>query len=157
MKKIFAEFKEFVMQGDVVDLAIGIVIGSAFSVIVNSFVDNLLMPPLGLLFGDVNFSDLFIILKQGAQTISSDASLQMAKDAGAVTFNYGQFVTDLIIFLILAIGIFLIVKGINSLKKQMESTDESEEEAPSDKECPYCCKTIPLDASRCPFCTSSLE
>jgi large conductance mechanosensitive channel len=157
MKKLFAEFKEFVMQGDVVDLAIGIVIGSAFSVIVNSFVDNLLMPPLGLLFGDVNFSDLFIILKQGAQTISSDATLQMAKDAGAVTFNYGQFVTDLISFLFLAFGIFFIVKGINSLKKQMERTDESEAEAPSDKECPYCCNTIPLGASRCPFCTSSLE
>ncbi len=157
MKKLFAEFKEFIMQGDVVDLAIGIIIGSAFSSIVNSVVENLLMPPLGLLFGDVDFRDLFIVLRQGAQTLPSGATLQMAKDAGTVTFNYGQFLTDLISFLILALGIFFIVKGINAMKSGVKRTEKSEEETPSEKECPYCFKTIPVNATRCPFCTSNLE
>ena len=157
MKKLFAEFKEFIMQGDVLDLAVGIVIGSAFSSIVNSVVENLLMPPLGLLFGDADFSDLFVVLRQGAEALPSGSTLQMAREAGAVTFNYGQFITDLISFLILALGIFMIVKGINSLRSGAKKSEPTEEQAPSEKECPHCCKTIPINATRCPYCTTSLK
>jgi len=145
------------MKGNVIDLAIGIIIGSAFGTIVNSVVENLLMPPLGLLFGDVDFADLYIILKQGAEKLSEGATLQMARDAGAVTFNYGQFITDLISFLILALGVFLIVKGINSLGESVKKPDVSEEETSTEKECPHCLKAIPIKASRCPYCTSHLE
>lgn len=157
MKKLFAEFKEFITQGNVLDLAIGIIIGSAFGIIVNSVVENLMMPPLGLLFGNANFTDFYIVLRQGAEALPSGATLQMARDAGAVTFNYGQFLTDLISFLILALGVFLIVKGINSLAKSIKKPDVSQEETPSEKECPYCLKAIPINASRCPYCTSHLD
>lgn len=154
---MFTEFKEFLTQGNVVDLAIGIIIGSAFGTIVNSVVENLLMPPLGLLFGDVDFSDLFIVLKQGAGSLPADTTLEMAREAGAVTFNYGQFITDLISFIILALGIFFIVKGINSLKSKVKENETGKEEKPSEKDCPYCFKTISVNATRCPFCTSNLE
>ena len=157
MKKLFAEFKEFITRGNVVDLAIGIIIGSAFGAIVTSVVENLLMPPLGLLFGNVDFSDLYIVLRQGTEAMPSGATLQMARDAGAVTLNYGQFLTDLISFLILALGIFLIVKGINSLNTSVKKPDMSKEETPIEKECPHCLKPIPIKASRCPYCTSHLE
>ena len=100
MKKLFNEFKDFIMQGDVMDLAIGIIIGGAFGTVVSSVVDNLLMPPLGLLLGGVNFQDLFIVLKQGEGALPAHATLQMAKDVGAVTFNYGQFLTDVISFIL---------------------------------------------------------
>jgi len=157
MKKLFAEFKEFITRGNVLDLAIGIIIGSAFGTIVKSVVENLMMPPLGLLFGNADFTNLYIVLRQGAEALPSGATLQMARDAGAVTFNYGQFLTDLISFLILALGVFLIVKGINSLAKSVKEPDVSEEETPTEKECPHCLKPIPIKASRCPYCTSHLE
>jgi len=156
LKKLYKEFKEFITQGNVIDLAIGIIIGSAFGAIVTSVVENLMMPPLGLLFGNANFADLYVVLKQGAEALPSGATLQMARDAGSVTFNYGQFLTDLISFLILALGVFLIVKGLNSLKASVMKP-VSEEETSTEKECPYCQKTIPIKASRCPYCTSHLE
>ena len=139
-----------------IDLAVGIIIGSAFSSVVNSIVNNLLMPPLGLLFGNTDFSDLFIVLKRGAEDLPPDATLEMATEAGAVTFNYGQFVTDLISFLLLAIGVFFIVKAFQTLQKQTKKAEEGKEE-PSEKDCPYCQESIPLKATRCPFCTSHLE
>ena len=157
MKKLLNDFKDFLTQGNVVDLAIGIIIGSAFSTIVNSVVENLMMPPLGLLLGNVDTSDLYTVLRQGEKVLPSGATLQMARDAGAVTFNYGQFLTDLVSFLILALGVFLIVKGITSLQENVKKPETAEGEAPTEKECPFCQKVIPINASRCPYCTSHLE
>jgi len=156
MKKIFAEFRDFITRGNVVDLAVGIIIGAAFSAVVNSIVNNLLMPPLGFLIGEVDFQDLFIVLKQGESPLPSSATLQMAKDVGAVTLNYGLFLTDLISFLLLALGVFLIVKGMNTIEKKVKKPAE-EEAAPTEKECPFCQKSIPVKATRCPYCTSHLE
>lgn len=150
MKKFFNDFKAFIMQGSVVDLAIGIIIGSAFSAVVNSVVDNLLMPPLGLLLGNADFQDLYIVLKQGESTLPAGATLEMAREVGAVTFNYGQFLTDFISFILLGLGVFLIFKGLRSLD-QKEAPEQ-----PTEKDCPYCQKAIPIKASRCPFCTSQL-
>jgi len=154
MKKLFNEFKDFIMQGDVMDLAIGIIIGGAFGTVVSSVVDNLLMPPLGLLLGGVNFQDLFITLKQGEVALPAHATLQMAKDVGAVTFNYGQFLTDVISFILLGLGVFLIIKGLNLIKDKVKKAEET---APSEKECPFCKSSIPINATRCPLCTSQLE
>ena len=156
MKKLWKDFKEFVSRGNVIDLAIGIIIGSAFSTVVNSMVNNLLMPPLGLLLGNVDFQDLFIILKQGESSLARGATLQMARDAGAVTFNYGLFLTDVISFLILAFGVFLIVNGIKSLEEGLGQAEEIAQ-APEEKVCPYCYKSIPIEATRCPYCTPQLE
>jgi len=156
MKKLWKEFQDFIMRGNVVDLAIGIIIGSAFSSVVNSVVDNLMMPPLGLLLGNADFQDLFIVLKQGESPLPAGATQQMAQEVGAVTLNYGQFITDLISFFILALGVFLIVKGINSLEERAERPGEKEE-APAEKDCPFCLKSIPIDAKRCPYCTSHLQ
>ena len=157
MKKLLTDFRDFIARGDVMDLAIGIIIGSAFSSIVNSIVNNLLMPPLGLLIGNVDFQDLFIILKQGQSPLPAEATLQMAKDAGAVTFNYGQFLTDVISFLILAFIIFLMVKSLQTLKTKVAKPEGEEDTAPTEKECPYCLKSIDINATRCPYCTSTLE
>ncbi|QRN83807.1 large conductance mechanosensitive channel protein MscL [Chloroflexota bacterium] len=157
MKKLLTDFRDFVARGDVMDLAIGIIIGSAFSAIVNSVVNNLLMPPLGLLIGNVDFQDLFVVLKQGQTALPADATLQMAKDAGAVTFNYGQFVTDVISFLILAFVIFLMVKGLQTVKAKVAKAEAEAKAEPTEKECPFCMKSIDIKASRCPYCTSELE
>jgi large conductance mechanosensitive channel len=138
MKKLFEEFKDFITKGNAMDLAIGIIIGGAFSVVVNSIVNNLLMPPLGLLLGSVNFQDLFIVLRQGEQALPPNATLDMAKELGAVTFNYGQFLTDVVSFILLGLGVFLIIKAINQLKQEPE-----EEAEPTDKDCPYCLQQYP--------------
>jgi len=163
MKKIFQEFRDFITRGNAIDLAIGIIIGSAFSTVVNSIVDNLFMPPFGLILGSANFQDLFIVLRQGEQQLPPNATLAMAKELGYVTFNYGQFLTDLLSFLLLGLGVFLIVKGINkfnakmsALKEKVLKVEEAKEE-PTEKECPFCHKDIPIKASRCPFCTSQLD
>ncbi len=153
MKKLFQEFKDFVMRGNVIDLAIGVIIGSAFGAVITSVVNNLLMPPLGLLLGGADFKDLFVVLKQGEQALPDGATLTMAQEVGAVTLNYGQFITDLINFLLLALGVFLIIKAITSLQK----AKEEEPAEPTEKDCPFCHKAIPINATRCPFCTSKLE
>ena len=163
MKKLFQEFKDFITRGNAIDLAIGIIIGSAFSAVVNSIVDNLLMPPFGLLLGNVDFQNLFIVLRQGEQSLPPNPTLEMAKELGAVTFNYGQFITDLISFLLLGLGVFLLVRAINKLNKKMETlkekviTDERAIEEPSEKDCPFCQLSIPIKAVRCPHCTSPLD
>jgi len=156
MKKIMNDFRDFITRGNVVDLAVGIIIGSAFSAVVNSIVNNLMMPPLGLLLGNAKFQDLFLILKQGKAPLPSGATLQMAQEVGAVTFNYGKFLTDMISFLILALGVFLIVKGLKTIEKRVKNL-AVEEQAPTEKECPFCLKQIPIKATRCPYCTSHLE
>jgi large conductance mechanosensitive channel len=156
MKKMLEEFKNFIARGNVMDLAIGVIIGGAFSTVVKSLVDNLLMPPLGLLLGNVDFSDLYVVLK-GADTIPTGATLQMARDAGAVVWAYGAFLSDIISFLLLALGVFFLIKAFDKLQRAAQKPEEVKEEAPTEKECPFCKKQIPVDATRCPYCTSTLE
>jgi len=145
------EFREFAMRGNVVDMAVGIIIGAAFGAIVKSLVDDVIMPPIGLLLGSVDFSDLFITLKQGAAT-GPYATLELAKKAGAVTLSYGAFFNTIISFLIVAFSVFMLVKGMNELKRQQEAAPA----APTTKECPHCLSTIPIRAIKCAHCTSNL-
>jgi len=145
------EFKEFAMRGNVVDMAVGIIIGAAFGTIVKSVVDDVIMPPIGLLLGNVDFSNLFITLKQGAAA-GPYATLELAKKAGAVTLNYGAFFNTMISFLIVAFSVFLLVKGMNNLKRQQEAPPA----APTTKDCPHCLSTIPIKATKCAHCTSQL-
>ncbi len=145
------EFKQFAMRGNVVDMAVGIIIGGAFGTIVQSLVNDVLMPPIGLLLGGVDFSDLFVVLKQGA-TEGPYAALRDAQAAGAVTINYGVFINSVISFLIVAWAVFMLVRAVNRLQRQPEAVAED----PTTKECPDCCSPIPLQARRCPNCTSAL-
>lgn len=138
------EFKEFAMRGNVLDMAIGIIIGAAFGKIVTSFVNDVLMPPIGLLMGKVDFSNLFINLSG-----KSYDSLAAAKAAGAATLNYGLFLNSVIDFVIVAFAIFLLIRQINRLKRKPEK-------APTTKECPFCCSEIPVKAVRCGHCTADL-
>ena len=139
------EFKEFVMRGNVIDLAVAVILAAAFGRIVTSFVNDILMPPIGLLLGGVNFTDLFISLN--GQTYES---LEAAQVAGAPTINYGVFLTTIIDFIIIAFVIFLIVRVMNRMKAQPAPAE------PTTKECPHCFTTIPIKATRCPNCTSEL-
>ncbi len=156
MKKLFKDFRDFISRGNMIDLAVGIIIGAAFSSVVNSIVNNLLMPPLGLLFGNTDFSDLFAVLKTGTEELPPGATLEMAAEVGAVTLNYGQFITDLISFLLLALGVFFIVKAFQTLQNRGKKSEEKVED-PTEKTCPYCQESVSINASRCPFCTSHLE
>jgi large conductance mechanosensitive channel len=144
------EFKEFAMRGNVVDMAVGIIIGGAFGTIVKSLVDDVLMPPIGLLLGGVDFSNFFVVLKDGAAAPAPYAALANAKAAGAVTVNYGQFLNAVISFLIVAFAVFLLIRGLNALKRAEKPPD------PTTKECPQCASSIALKAKRCPQCTSQL-
>jgi large conductance mechanosensitive channel len=146
------EFKEFALKGNVVDMAVGIIIGSAFGTIVTSLVSQVLMPPIGLLLGGVDFSNLYILLKDGASAAGPYAALADAKAAGAVTMNYGVFLNAVISFLIMAFAVFLLVKAINSLRRE----EKQPPSAPSTKDCPYCFSSVPIKATRCPKCTSDL-
>jgi large conductance mechanosensitive channel len=146
------EFKEFALKGNAVDMAIGIVIGAAFGTIVKSFVADIIMPPIGLLLGNVDFANLFIVLKQGT-TAAPFASLADAQAAGAVTFNYGMFINTVISFLIIAIAIFMVIKAMNKMKRKKEEPAAE----PSTKDCPFCRTAIPKKATRCPHCTSQLK
>lgn len=147
------EFKEFAVRGNVVDMAVGIIIGGAFGTIVKSLVDDVLMPPIGLLLGGIDFSNFFVVLKQGAKAAPPYAALADAKAAGAVTLNYGVFLNAVIAFLIVAFAVFLLVRSINALRRQEEGPPAE----PTTKECPYCTSTIGIKASRCPHCTSELR
>ena len=148
------EFREFAMRGNVVDMAVGIIIGAAFGSIVQSLVNDLLMPPIGLLLGRIDFSNLFLTLKEGAAAAGPYASLAEAKKAAAVTMNYGLFLNTVINFLIVAFAVFLLIRSINQLKRQQEAASPS---GPATKECPYCLSTIPIKAVRCGHCTSELK
>lgn len=146
------EFKEFAMRGNVVDMAVGIIIGAAFGTIVKSLVADVIMPPIGLLLGGVDFTDLFLVLKEGTEAAAPYATLADAKAAGAVTINYGAFLNTVISFVIVAFAVFMLIKGINSAKREEEAPPAE----PTDKECPYCCTKIAIKATRCPHCTSEL-
>jgi len=148
---VFKEFKEFAMRGNVVDMAVGIIIGGAFGTIVKSLVDDVLMPPIGLLLGGVDFSNFFLVLKEGA-TAGPYAALADAKAAGAVTVSYGVFLNAIISFLIVAFAVFLLIRSINTMRKK----EEAPPAAPTTKDCQFCASAIPIKATRCPNCTSQL-
>ena len=149
---MFKEFKEFAMRGNVVDMAVGIIIGAAFGTIVNSVLSDIIMPPIGLFLGNVDFSGLFIVLKEG-KIAGPYVSPTAAKAAGAVTVNYGIFVNTVINFLIVAFSVFLLIRYINKLKKE----EKAPPPVPTTKECPYCLSIIPINATRCAHCTSQLK
>jgi len=149
---MFEEFKKFAMRGNVVDMAVGIIIGGAFGTIVKSLVSDVIMPPVGLLLGGVDFADWFITLKEGA-TAGPYATVAAAKEAGAVTLNAGLFINSMISFLIVAFAVFLLIKGMNSLQKEAEEPEAE----PTEKDCPHCLTAIPIKATRCPHCTSELN
>jgi large conductance mechanosensitive channel len=149
---MFKEFKEFAVRGNVVDMAVGIIIGAAFGAIVKSLVDDVIMPPIGLLLGNADFSNLYVVLKEGAAAAAPYASLADAKKAGAVTLNYGVLVNALMSFIIVAFAVFLLVRTINRLKAEQPAPAEV-----TTKECPHCYSAIPIKATRCPNCTSMLD
>jgi large conductance mechanosensitive channel len=147
--KVFKEFKEFAVKGSMIDLAVGIIIGAAFTGVVNSLVNDVIMPPIGLLVGKVDFSNLFFTISgSNFQTIAE------AKQGGAVTINYGLFVNTLINFLIVAFAVFLLVKQVNALKRKIASEPAA---SPATQTCPYCKSAIHLEAVRCPNCTSEIK
>lgn len=146
------EFKEFAVKGNVVDMAVGIIIGGAFGTIAKSLVSDVLMPAVGLALGGVDFADMFVVLKEGAKAAAPYATVAAAKEAGAVTMNYGIFANNVVSFLIVAFAVFLLVKGINSAKRK----EEEKPADPTEKDCPACFTAIPIKATRCPHCTSAL-
>jgi large conductance mechanosensitive channel len=151
------DFKAFIMKGNVVDMAVGIIIGIAFGAIVSSIVKDVIMPPIGLALGNVDFQNLFVVLKEGATIHGPYASQAAAASAGAVTINYGIFVNTIINFLIIAaVLFFLVVRPIAQSNARKAAAAAAPAAAPSTKECPFCASNIPLKASRCPNCTSQL-
>ncbi len=153
MKSFFNEFKKFISRGNVMDMAVGIIIGAAFTKIVNSLVADIIMPPIGILMGNIDFTNWFIVLRDGAQTAAPYASLEAAKTAGAVTLNIGFFINSIISFLIVAFAIFSLLKVINKMKEEPAPAPS----APTTKECPHCFSTINIKATKCPNCTSDLK
>jgi large conductance mechanosensitive channel len=149
---MFKEFKEFALRGSVLDMAVGIIIGAAFGAIVSSLVADVLMPPIGLLLGRVDFSNLYVVLASGSAA-GPYASLAAAQQAGAVTLNYGLFINKIISFLIVAFALFLVIRSMNRLKRKAEAVPAE----PTTKECPFCFTQIPIQAVRCPNCTSELR
>jgi large conductance mechanosensitive channel len=148
---MWKEFKEFALRGNVVDMAVGIIIGAAFGTIVNSLVKDVLMPPIGLVLGGLDFANFFILLKAGSSA-GPYASLPDAQAAGAVTINYGVFINAVVSFLIVAFVLFLLIRSINRMKREKEAPPAE----PTTKECLYCLSAIPIKATRCPHCTSEL-
>jgi large conductance mechanosensitive channel len=149
---MFKEFKEFALRGNVVDMAVGIIIGAAFGAIVSSLVADVIMPPIGLLLGKIDFSNLFVVLKAGTMPGPYE-TLAAAKLAGAVTLNIGVFINTIISFLIIAFAVFLVIRQINKLRRKAEAPPAEL----TTKQCPFCLSTIPLKAIRCPYCTSQLK
>lgn len=159
--KFAEEFKKFISKGNVADMAVGIIIGGAFQKIVTSFVNDLIMPIVGLFTGDVNFNDQFAILRL-PETVerSQVTSLDTAKELGVTTLNYGSFITIVIDFLIISFTVFLLIKAINKIREATEKLKEEEPKVPAQpttKKCPFCCTEIAIEATRCPHCTSELS
>ena len=150
-KKILLEFKEFAIRGNMIGMAVGITVGVAFGKISTSFVSEILMPPVGLLLGRVNFRDIYINLSEKTYT-----SLDAAKAAGAPTINVGAFFNNVLDFLIVAIAVFFLVKIINQVRQPLHKIDKPVEKEPETKECPYCLEDVPMKATRCSHCTSNI-
>ena len=144
------DFRDFIMRGNVMDLAVGVIIGAAFGTIVTSLVNDIIMPPIGLALGNVDFSNLFILLREGSKAPAPYASLAESQAAGAVTLNYGAFLTHLVSFVILAFVVFLMVRSVNRLRR-------AEPPPATTHDCPYCLSPIPLKATRCGHCTSEVK
>lgn len=147
----FGEFKKFIMRGNVIDLAVGVIVGGAFQAIVKSLVDDVVMPVISLATKGINFADLFIALDGGEY-----ATLAAAQEAGAATLNYGNFISAILNFLIMAFVVFLLVKGINAVAEKSKKKEEEAPAEPTTKECPYCKSEIAIGATKCPNCTSDL-
>lgn len=144
------EFKEFAVKGNVVDMAVGVIIGAAFGAIVSSLVADIIMPPIGVLLGGIDFANMFFVLKEGVKIPAPYATLELAKEAGAVTLNYGKFINSIVSFVIVAFSVFLLVRGLMRLKKTAPPAPVTT------KECPHCCSVIACKATRCPQCTAQL-
>ena len=144
------DFKAFVMRGNVMDLAVGVIIGAAFGGVVKSLVDDVIMPPIGMATGGIDFSNKFVVLKDGATAAGPYATVAAAKEAGAVTLNYGLFINTLITFLIVALAIFVLIRLVNRLYRAPAPP------TPDSRPCPYCTMTISLQATKCPHCTSAV-
>ncbi|MEZ4861490.1 MAG: large conductance mechanosensitive channel protein MscL [Caldilineaceae bacterium] len=155
---MFNEFRKFALRGNVVDLAVGFTVGTAFSTIARSLVDDIIMPVVGLVIGRVEFSDLFIVLRAGENAPPPYATLAEAQAAGAVTINYGVFINNIITFLIIALAMFFLIRAINQVEERIEHElgITQPENEPVNRKCPYCISTIPRKATRCPQCTSEL-
>jgi large conductance mechanosensitive channel len=149
------DFKAFIMRGNVIDMAVGIIIGIAFGLVVNSLVKDIIMPPIGLALGNVDFTNLFVTLKDGLITPGPYASLAAAQAAGAVTINYGAFINAVVNLLIIAAVVFFLI--VRPIAKMQALKKAKEPAAPTTKQCPYCTTSIPIKASRCPNCTSELK
>ncbi|MDE2197036.1 MAG: large-conductance mechanosensitive channel protein MscL [Gammaproteobacteria bacterium] len=147
------DFRDFALRGNVVDMAVGIIIGAAFGAIVKSLVDDVIMPPIGLLLGNVDFSNLFVVLKEGARQAGPYASIAQAHAAGAVTLNYGLFINTVISFVIVAVAVFILIRSMLKMQQKLEKPTSA---VPTTRECPQCCSTINIRAIRCPNCTSNL-
>jgi len=152
MKGFLKEFREFAVRGNVIDMAVGIIIGAAFGTIVSSLVKDIIMPPIGLALGRVDFANLYLLLREG-KTPGPYSALADAQAAGAVTWNYGTFINTVTTFVIVAFAVFMLVRYINRLKRQQAAAPPPE---PTQKQCPYCLSTVPIKATRCAYCTSEL-
>lgn len=148
---MFKEFRDFAMKGNVIDVAVGIIIGAAFGGIVGSLVSDVIMPPIGVLLGKVDFSNLFVVLRQGSIVAGPYSTIAIAKSAGAVTLNYGAFINTIISFTIVSFSMFILIKNMNRLKRKDASA------VPSTKDCPFCASKIAIKAIRCPNCTSEIK
>jgi len=153
MKEMVSEFKKFIMRGNVIDMAVGIIIGGAFTKIVNSMVADILMPPLGLLMGKVDFSNWFIVISKGANGADQFTTMAEAQAAGATTLNVGLFLNAVISFVIVAFCVFLLIKAINKLNTPAPAPAAE----PTTKKCPFCFSEIAIEATRCPHCTSEIK
>jgi large conductance mechanosensitive channel len=149
---MFKEFREFIMRGNVLDMAVGIIIGAAFGTVVKSLVDDIIMPPIGLALGQVDFSNLYINLGPGSYD-----SLAAAQEAGAATINYGLFINNVISFLIVAFAVFLMVRAVFRLEEARSAKEEEAPAEPTTRKCPECLSEIPIEAHRCAYCTALLD
>ncbi|HVC37462.1 MAG TPA: large-conductance mechanosensitive channel protein MscL [Gammaproteobacteria bacterium] len=150
---VLKDFQAFVMRGNVVDMAVGIIIGAAFGAIIKSLVADVIMPPIGLALGNVDFSNLFVVLKNGAKAAPPYDTIAQAHAAGAVTLNYGLFINTIITFIIVAISVFILIRAMMHLQNRLTKPEAA---APTTKECPQCCSAININAKRCPNCTSNI-
>ncbi|WP_297205142.1 large conductance mechanosensitive channel protein MscL [uncultured Brachyspira sp.] len=150
------EFQKFIMRGNILDMSIGIIIGAAFNSIVNSFVQDILMPPIGLILSGIDFSNMFIVIKKGADNIGNYSSIEAAKNAGAVVIGIGVFINTIITFIITAFSIFIIIKMFNKMQEKIIKKEKEDKDA-NEKICPYCCSSINIKAVKCPNCTSDLS
>jgi large conductance mechanosensitive channel len=150
---MFKEFKEFAMRGNVLDMAVGFIIGGAFGTIVSSLVNDVIMPPIGLALGNVDFANLFLVLKAGATVAGPYVALADAKAAGAVTINYGLFINAVVSFVIVAFAVFMMIRAMNRLKRQ----EDAPPAVPTTRDCPFCLSAIAIKATRCPHCTSEVK